>query len=198
MDCEARRESAELEPRLEPMNGAGRPTEVLVVGCDFASATEDPFRTDAATSDAWSAQDDVFGLEPLVTPELGEAAVRGRASEEADWPWALPSHDSSAGIGEEIGGVLGADPVLDRGPIATLTLARLALSQGELEMAESTVLEVAREYGPTIASTALMEEIQRRRGLLTPEELKDRKIAALQGWLVKIKRAGERSALDLP
>lgn len=78
-------------------------------------------------------------------------------------------------------------------PVPTLTLARLAWEQGDLPMAERT-LEALLDRNPDDADAADFLELVRNRPRrqLAPEDLRPAKMAALQGWLQKVRLAGER------
>jgi hypothetical protein len=114
----------------------------------------------------------------------------------------LPPRPASApdptGIVEEFDAEDEDDATADEVPVPTLTLARLAVSQGDLELAERTLDGLLERVPDSAEATELLEEVRRRRaGELpsAPSIQAAQKIAALQRWLEAIRLAAERRTL---
>jgi len=86
----------------------------------------------------------------------------------------------------------------DEVPLPTLTLARLALSQGDLELAERTVEGLLERVPDSPEAVELLDELRRRRAAGADEttvSVAAAKVAALQRWLDTIRLAAERRTL---
>jgi tetratricopeptide (TPR) repeat protein len=124
-----------------------------------------------------------------------EAEARARAAAAAAAAPILPDEDEDADIAEPDAW----RPELDRGlPLPTMTLARLALDQGDRQLAVAT-LESLVELDPGHAqATELLDELRREEELELAGRLRASqatvKIAALRGWLDAVRLAAERRA----
>jgi len=90
------------------------------------------------------------------------------------------------------------DVPADELPLPTLTLARLALSQGDLELAERTLEGLLERVPESDEAAQLLHEVRRRRtdAVFAPSaSTAVAKVAALQRWLDAIRLAAERRTL---
>ncbi len=88
------------------------------------------------------------------------------------------------------------EPMAAQVPLPTLTLARLAVAQGDLELAERTLESLLRHHPESDEAAELLEEVaaHRAEGAAAPAGPAPAaaRIAALQGWLEGIRLAAER------
>ncbi len=104
-------------------------------------------------------------------------------------PWDEPLADED----EEL-----EDVPADEVPVPTLTLARLALSQGDLELAERTLEGLLERVPESDEAAQLLDEVRRRRAAVDfapSASVAAAKVAALQRWLDAIRLAAERRTL---
>ncbi|MCU0304797.1 MAG: hypothetical protein MUC56_12140, partial [Thermoanaerobaculales bacterium] len=128
-----------------------------------------------------------------------EAEARARAEAEERARAEAEAAAASIGPDEDAGEPDAWRPGVDRGlPLPTMTLARLALDQGDRQLAVAT-LESLLELDPGHAPAAeLLDELRREEELELAGRLRAAratvKIAALQGWLDAVRLAAERRA----
>ena len=129
-----------------------------------------------------------------VEPPSGTAvsSVSGLGEPEAQAP---PPHDDATIEADEEGD---DDRSAEEVPLPTLTLARLALSQGDYDLAQRTLFGLLDRVPDSTEARRLLEEIELRRhaeGMppaIVPTAV--RKVTALRQWLDAIKLAAERRA----
>jgi tetratricopeptide (TPR) repeat protein len=119
---------------------------------------------------------------------------RARADELVQASEAGASEESDAELADDA-----ADEPGDDVPLPTLTLARLAMAQSDLELAERTLVGVLEQDPDATDATLLLEEVRERmmteRAVAAGPSANRAKIEALQGWMDAIKLASERHAL---
>lgn len=96
------------------------------------------------------------------------------------------------GVPEEVGPPEpGADATVGEIPLPTATLARLALEQGDLSLAERTARAVLERNPDSGAAQEVLETVARRRSEATgtPGGRAHRKIEILENWLGRLRRA---------
>ncbi len=154
----------------EPAASAGPPESR-----DVSVPDEDPFEAvPRGDTGVWVFEGDVFGMvvtAPSGGEDVGKATTPGETGAET-------------GLTEE--GI----------PFPTATLARLALEQNDLDLAERTARAVlAQNPGSSLAQDVLDEADRRRVALAeegSPADLAALKIAALRGWLETVTLASEK------
>ncbi len=163
-----------------------RPREVVVV------SEEDPFAA-GPTGDTgvFLAADDVFGAaaapEEPREPRPAGAEEAAPPAAEPTRPIAVPGPPAEAESG---GGEPGEAAAAGELPLPTVTLARLALEQGDLDLARETARAVLERDPDSEAAAALLEEIGRARTPAAPAPAEAR-IRRLERWLAGIRRAAE-------
>ena len=181
----------------------------------------DPFAvTASADSGIWEAGEDVFTEEAAAEiveaedePEPMAAAAEAGATEPSEGTEAPPFELSHALVeepeeaepeetwtadGDEEAAAFAGETVPGELPLPTLTLARLAVDQGDLDLAEKTLRSLlARDPGHDQAAELLREVLDQGPKTIPLDaatRLLARKVSALQGWLQGIRLAAERSA----
>ena len=157
-------------------------------------STEDPFAVrSAGDTGAWTNVEDVFEAgrvdeeEPPPTPS-GETADAEPASEY-----------SEAAAPEEALETEEAPPVIDEIPLPTMTLARLAIEQGDLDLAEKTLRSLlAREPAHEGAAKLLESLLTDTAEVYLPDQTDSGRggavVRALRAWVDSVKLASERLA----
>ncbi len=81
-------------------------------------------------------------------------------------------------------------------PLPTLTLARLALAQGDRELAERTLESLLERGADSAEARRLLAQLKGEvePGAVSAAELAQKKVAALQGWLHGVRLAAGRDA----
>lgn len=191
--------AVDLRERVESLSPfAGGMADPLAVTQPFVPAPttvvmvspEDPFELEAgADPGAFRADEDVFGLgvesAEEIAPDAGgpwEVEPGAEAFEPPEPPEGHSSH-------EDVAGQSPAEAEVEDIPLPTITLARLALDQGDHELAQRT-LEGVLEHDPD--STEARELLDRMAVAAGSEpaatrDLSSAKIAALQTWLEDIR-----------
>lgn len=110
--------------------------------------------------------------------------------------WTAPEAVDFEPSEEEVTAETGWDPV-EEIPLPTYTLARLAYDQGDLQLAERTLLGLLRRQPDSDEARELLDRV--RAELRGPGEaveaydLSAAKVAALRGWMEAIRLASEQS-----
>ena len=76
-------------------------------------------------------------------------------------------------------------------PMPTLTLAKLALEQGDVRLAEATLEKLIALDAADSAAAEMLERVRRGEGVGSID-VTGAKVAALRGWLDMIRLASER------
>ena len=182
------------DPFAAPVEQAEPPAEV------FSLSDDDPFSSSPrGDTGVFTPGDDVFGEAPAAEPtehEMAETSVetdevhQDAEPQEGEVPGPAASDETPvAAAGPPSIEPASADAV-DPLPLPTVTLARLALAQGDQELAERTLRGVLEVDPGNVDAAALCSEI----GLTVDEtqpSLPEAKIAALQGWLQTVKLGAE-------
>ena len=149
-----------------------------------ALSEEEPFAVTRGDTGVWMVGGDVFSSPaPEAAPAEAEPAQRPLEAEPSDEP-------TETGVGPP-------ETLTTQGiPLPTLTLARLALEQDDLELAESTLLDLLRRVPDHAEAEALLREVRRQTAVPSevPRSVAEAKIGALQGWLHTVRLAAERRA----
>ncbi len=175
-------------PREEPYpagqaTAAGRPREVVMV------SEEDPFAVGPKgdtgvflvggeifeSGEVQEEPGDGTDEVPEAVPEPDEVPVAGGPTR----PIPVPSPDVEPGTGREL-------------PLPTVTLARLALEQGDLGLAEETTRAVLDRDPDSEAARELLEEIRAARAAV-PSSGREARVRRLETWLAGIRKAAERT-----
>ncbi len=211
--AEARVGGGEAAAAPGPEAGAGPagPPAGPLPGEIVTAGEEDPFAVEpTGDTDVFLVGDDVFAVGgggaasavggPFGAPAPGEAGpgeVAGAAAAPREPVGEAASEAEAAAAAEEAPAVPppGAEPTRPipeaELPLPTVTLARLALEQDDLELAERTLERLREIRGEDPEVAALAREIAARRAGEVP--LPARKIERLKGWLDHIRLAAERS-----
>ena len=174
------------EPAFSPPVEVRRPREVVVV------SEEDPFTAGPrGDTGVFLVGGDVFstGEAEEDEPESGPEAVFGGGgpTQPIPVPPEVAAGEGPTGGESETTGGLEPEPEL---PLPTVTLARLALEQGDLALAEETVRAVLDRDPDSGEARDLLEEIVRRREA-GPRSGRAARIQRLERWLKGIRRAAE-------
>ncbi len=155
----------------------------------FDQVEEGPeLEAEVAPVEPFAAEDEIPTEEP-VEPELaaGPAAETAATEEVEDEEARDQETDDAAAYSETVPGEL---------PLPTLTLARLAVDQGDLDLAEKTLRSLlARDPSNAQAAELLRDVLDqgpRTMPLDAATRLKAAKAGALRGWLEEIRLAAER------
>ena len=113
-----------------------------------------------------------------------------RAGKRLDYDYEHEHEHEEDGEQTEESPELPAEPL----PLPTMTLARLAIEQDDLELAENTLVSLLERDSEHPEAGELLAEVRNaRRGRPSAEVLAS-KVDALEGWLAKLRRASERQA----
>jgi hypothetical protein len=162
----------EPAPDLDPFSFSETETEMGDGSVDGIEIEPDPF----ALSEAQTIPQPVYEPEPELEPELEtEPEPELEAEPEPESETELPVDDL---------------------PVPTMTLARLAVEQGDLEMAEKTVRRILEREPAHEDALRLLDEITGE----TPEDVpqiaaedpSDPRVRALQRWLETVRLTSER------
>ena len=85
-------------------------------------------------------------------------------------------------------------PTSEALPLPTMTLARLAIRQGDFDLAEATLLSLLERDPDHSEAGTLLAEVRRSLGGRPDPSIAAAKVAALEGWLATVRRAAERQA----
>jgi tetratricopeptide (TPR) repeat protein len=152
------------------------------------------------TAAPWEAPEDAPPFE-AVEVELPEAVelTEELAGLEAVGPVDDPGWDRPEPAEEDLTPETPWEPV-EEIPLPTLTLARLAYAQGDLVLAERTLLGVLRRQPDSGDARSLLEQVRRELGgegeavaPAAPFDLATAKVAALRGWMEAIRLAAEQN-----
>jgi Flp pilus assembly protein TadD len=126
-----------------------------------------------------AAEDEAPDL-PVPEPEEAEVEIRVELEEITD-------EDEEADEEDEA-------PVAEAVPLPTMTLARLAVQQGDMDLAETTLVSLLERNPDHPEAGTLLDEVRRIRSGGPDAGLAAAKVAALEGWLATVRRAAERQA----
>jgi predicted Zn-dependent protease len=85
-------------------------------------------------------------------------------------------------------------PTSEALPLPTMTLARLAIQQGDIDLAEATLVSLLERDPDHPEAGELLAEVRRSLGGGPDPTVAAVKVAALEGWLATVRRAAERQA----
>jgi hypothetical protein len=85
-------------------------------------------------------------------------------------------------------------PTAEALPLPTMTLARLAIQQGDIDLAEATLVSLLERDPDHPEAGDMLVEVRRSLSGGPDPTLTAAKVAALEGWLVTVRRAAERQA----
>jgi hypothetical protein len=176
----------------------------------FALAESDDSSLWKLTDDVFSDQDPGAETESAAAEELEAEAADAAPLEEAPPPEELPTEELLEPDAELTGpedvtpplGTVAPPPVTPievpareaPPPLPTITLARLAVEQGEFRLAETT-LQALLDRDPDHSEAAELLDRMRSGGLGGRLGRTAAKVAALQAWLDTIRLASERRTL---
>jgi len=196
---------AEPEALTEPLSEAER---------------EAPFAAvEAAASEPEPVAEEALPEAPFATPEP-EAGEAMAPVPESPFDAVEPHHLPPRPVAEPEGGTFGEGPypapvaapgylrggepadrdvitAVDELPLPTLTLARLAVEQGDLDLAEKALVSIVERDPGASEAAALLAELRAEMVSVAASAAAARdprvaKIAALQGWLKRIRLAAAR------
>jgi len=157
------------------------PIQVARAAEVFQLSDGDPFLlTEAEETVIWDASHDVFTEQPPVVEYSSDAPPEERES--------LPASAPTPAMPEVVERPRGVPP------LPTITLARLALQQGDFELAKTT-LRALLDRNPEDAEAAQLLEQMTSGELGGPLGRAAAKVGALQAWLDTIRLASERRSL---
>ncbi|MFV2072844.1 MAG: tetratricopeptide repeat protein, partial [Thermoanaerobaculales bacterium] len=187
-----------VEARLDARGELQAPAaEVVASGPErevVSLSTEDPFTVrSAGDTGAWTNVEDVFeaGRVDEVEPEPVPSEETVDSAPEAEAPVA---ENTEAGIETEE-----APPAIDEIPLPTMTLARLAIEQGDLDLAERTLRsllarEPAHEGAAKLLESLLTDTAEAFVPNPTDTDRGGAVVRALRAWVDGVKLASERLA----
>jgi hypothetical protein len=85
-------------------------------------------------------------------------------------------------------------PTAEALPLPTMTLARLAIQQGDIDLAEATLVSLLERDPDHPEAGDMLVEVRRSLSGGPDPTVTAAKVAALEGWLVTVRRAAERQA----
>jgi len=206
--------AAEIAEAVGTPRDLSRDTARIRVAEVIRLSSDDPFAvTSGGDTGVWRSMQEVFaaGEAMAAAEEAGDEVVAEGSTEVTAAP-AVPSEEPSAErtpeaeepeveIRVELEEVAfddedaeeefaAAEPV----PLPTMTLARLAIEQGDLDLAEATLVSLLERDPDHSEAGALLAGVRRSRSGRPDPTVAASKVAALEGWLATVRRAAERQA----
>ena len=162
---------------------------------------EDPFAVvSGGDTGVWRSMQEVFAAGEAMAAAEG-APGEGPTEATAAPAEAVADDRPAVEIRVELEEVIGADEEVEDEvelseplPLPTMTLARLAIRQDDLDLAEATLISLLERDPERTEAEELLADVRRSRTGRPDPAIAAAKVAALGGWLATVRRAAERQA----